>query len=953
MNAPGKHRIQIWNQNQHPFRHNLSDFTYTNAAIPNTSNVEEVLNWLIAVIYPNTKPAVATPGDLPLVGNTISDYRVVQDDGDGKAASYRWEQREGEVAPSWHKVYDMDWGQDSILAAFLDITQDLYVYKYGKQDLDPAGTPLTGVNAGQHVYGGNIANTNLTLHANSGDGVGAPTGYIQTENVRPLTDATYSLSTLANRFVNLYLSGLLNVGTLTAQSGLITDTSGAISFDNENLTTTGNIAGAKITTTTAELGQLNVSTNVLTSDTNIISMLAQTITGLVDLVSTQITVGNSTDFLKLTANNTRALYNASSGTHDFNAQNINNVNQLSMTTLAALNGQIANFVYLLNDITNVNASTFTTPSMTFSAALASGTMTASGLSKGGSGEFGNYTIDTKITSKTTNSNVILSPDGTGKVVAEKTAQPSTNNTLDLGATANRWANLYLGTAIGDGTDTMPIATLMSLRGINTGVASGMSIFWNGTQWVPSLPDIEIDHTTIQNLTAGDAGHTQFAMLAGRSGGQQIQGGTGASQDLTLESTSNASKGLVRVKDNLVPNVTSTPDLGTSSLKWKDLYASGENKGLRMENTTTANNFNVASVGREYFNTTALQAYVDAGTHAKYPVYVDEYTETAAGANQTLPFDIRSVANLTGALTSISDISINSGYKGNRTKTLVNKTGSTLTINNSATILTGTGTNFSLANNASITLTYNGTAWHVAGVYAATVAAPVVQSKTSTYTVLSTDDIVNCDTSGGAFTLNLFTAVGNSGKTLVFKKTNSNLLGVTIDASGTETIDLALTKVLYLQNETVTIYSNGTNWLVRAYDAPTVAMRYSSNNATNITTSVTDYAFTLISFDTHSTYNTTTGEWTCPCSGVYQFDASLTLTAQGGAFDVIGHLYLNGSSVARQVRNIPGSSTPGHTLVDSLSLVTGDKVIVKYQVSAGSSVVNANGTYNSLSIKRIV
>lgn len=736
MNGLGKHRLQIWNQNQHPFKHTLTDFTYSNAAIPGTSNVAQVMDWLIAVIYPNTKPAVATPGDLPLVGNTISDYRVVQDDGDGKAASYRWEQREGEVAPSWHKVYDMDWGQDSILAAFLDITQDLYVYKYGKQDLDPAGTPLTGVNAGQHVYGGNIANTHLTLHANSGDGVGAPTGYIQTENVRPLADATYSLSTLANRFVNLYLSGLLNVGTLTAQSGSITDSSGNISFDNENLTTTGNIAGAKITTTTAELGQLNVSTNVLTSDTNIISMLAQTITGLVDLVSAQITVGNATDFLKLTADNTRALYNASSGTHNFNGQDINNVDQLSMTTLAALNGQIANFVYLLNDITNVNASTFTTPSMTFSAALASGTMTASGLSKGGSGEFGNYTIDTKITSKTTNSNVILSPDGTGKVVAEKTAQPSTNNTLDLGATANRWANLYLGTAIGDGTNTMPIATLMSLRGINTGVASGMSIFWNGTQWVPSLPDIEIDHTTIQNLVSGDSGHTQFAMLAGRSGGQQIQGGTGAAQDLVLESTSNASKGLVRVKDNLVPNVTSTPDLGTSSLKWKDLYASGENKGLRMENTTTANNFNVVSVGREYFNTTALQAYVDAGTHAKYPVYIDEYTETAAGANQTLPFDIRSVANLTGALTSISDIAINSGYKGNRTKTLVNKTGSSLILNNSATLFTGTGANFSLPNNASITLTYNGTAWYAVGTNSAsTFVAPTIQIITSsgTYT----------------------------------------------------------------------------------------------------------------------------------------------------------------------------------------------------------------------------
>jgi len=63
-----------------------------------------------------------------------------------------------------------------------------------------------------------------------------------------------------------------------------------------------------------------------------------------------------------------------------------------------------------------------------------------------------------------------------------------------------------------------------------------------------------DHLTLSNLTTGDAGHTQFPLLAGRSGGQQLVGGSGASEKLVLESTSHATKGTIEVKDPLdIPN----------------------------------------------------------------------------------------------------------------------------------------------------------------------------------------------------------------------------------------------------------------------------------------------------------------------------------------------------------------------------------------------------------------
>lgn len=51
------------------------------------------------------------------------------------------------------------------------------------------------------------------------------------------------------------------------------------------------------------------------------------------------------------------------------------------------------------------------------------------------------------------------------------------------------------------------------------------------------------HGSLTGLTTGDS-HTQYTLLAGRSGGQTLVGGTAAGDDLTLNSTSNATKGQV-------------------------------------------------------------------------------------------------------------------------------------------------------------------------------------------------------------------------------------------------------------------------------------------------------------------------------------------------------------------------------------------------------------------------
>lgn len=234
------HRARIYNPGQHPYKHSVSEFAYAHASLPGVSTLQGVIDWFVAVLYPQTQSSVATVADLPTVGNAINDYRVVLDDGDGNAAAYRWEQREGDVSAQWYKVYDMDWGEDSILANFLLKTQDVYVYRYGLDDRDADGNLLTGVNSGQHIYGGSSANTHLTLHANSGDGTGGQTGYVQFgDHNRPISDNSLDSGTSDLKYRTGYFGTSVLAGTMTVASGSITDSSGAISFGNENLTTTG------------------------------------------------------------------------------------------------------------------------------------------------------------------------------------------------------------------------------------------------------------------------------------------------------------------------------------------------------------------------------------------------------------------------------------------------------------------------------------------------------------------------------------------------------------------------------------------------------------------------------------------------------------------------------------------------------------------------------------------
>lgn len=100
----------------------------------------------------------------------------------------------------------------------------------------------------------------------------------------------------------------------------------------------------------------------------------------------------------------------------------------------------------------------------------------------------------------------------------------------------------------------------------------------------------IDHGSIAGLSDDD--HPQYALLAGRSGGQSLIGGTASGDDLTLQSTSNATKGKIffgsnsvydEVNDRLGINTTS-PQLAIDSAG----DTNGDYTGLLMRNDNAGN-----------------------------------------------------------------------------------------------------------------------------------------------------------------------------------------------------------------------------------------------------------------------------------------------------------------------------------------------------------------------------
>lgn len=95
---------------------------------------------------------------------------------------------------------------------------------------------------------------------------------------------------------------------------------------------------------------------------------------------------------------------------------------------------------------------------------------------------------------------------------------------------------------------------------------------------------------------------------------------------------------------------------------------------------------------------------------------------------------------------------------------------------------------------------------------------VIQTKTTTYTALATDDAVHGSTSGGAWTLTLPDATTCAGHVLYLRKTDTSTNLWTIDGNGSQTVLGQASVAMSGQNDCLTLVSDGTNYVgLRAED----------------------------------------------------------------------------------------------------------------------------------------
>lgn len=151
---------------------------------------------------------------------------------------------------------------------------------------------------------------------------------------------------------------------------------------------------------------------------------------------------------------------------------------------------------------------------------------------------------------------------TGAVVGTTNSQTLTNKTLTapIISTISNTGTLTLPTS----TDTLVGRATTDTLTNKTLTTPTIASFVNATHTHQvAASGGQLDHgLAITGLADDD--HTQYALLAGRSGGQTLKGGTAAGDDLTLQSTANATKGNIFFGTSTYDEVNNRLGVGTAS-----------------------------------------------------------------------------------------------------------------------------------------------------------------------------------------------------------------------------------------------------------------------------------------------------------------------------------------------------------------------------------------------------
>lgn len=203
-----------------------------------------------------------------------------------------------------------------------------------------------------------------------------------------------------------------------------------------------------------------------------------------------------------------------------------------------------------------------------------------------------------------------------------------------GGVANAFSSIVAtGTAAAIGSDSIAFSSANSAITVvaTNGGAGADTVIWT---FVPSA----VTHSTLGGLTTGDAGHTQLALLAGRAGGQTLIGGINASDNLTLSSTSNGTKGIVTLG---LATFNETSGLITANGKISSVTDPTSNQDV-----ATKIYVDLAVQGIS-FETSKL------ATAAALPA--NTYANGASGVGATLTATSNGILTIDGTLTALGDV----------------------------------------------------------------------------------------------------------------------------------------------------------------------------------------------------------------------------------------------------------------------------------------------------------
>lgn len=135
------------------------------------------------------------------------------------------------------------------------------------------------------------------------------------------------------------------------------------------------------------------------------------------------------------------------------------------------------------------------------------------------------------------------------------------------------------------------------------------------------------------------------------------------------------------------------------------------------------------------------------------------------------------------------------------------------------------------------------------------------------------DITFINTSGGAFTATLPSASSNAGRVITLKKIGSDYNAGTIAG----TIDGVTNFVLYMPYDSITVFSNGTNWnIVHKALQPVIFKAQKNGGSVSGNTIIPSWSAALV--DTVGGFNNTSGKYTIKIPGNWKAHVNLNVTS---------------------------------------------------------------------------